>query len=159
MWTDGRTDMTKVIVAFRNFAKAPKKTKNKQFSTGQHESRPTLVFLEEHNIYLHDELYQVFFLNNFTYRINGILQRRNFSINVAAHPFTLSQDTFIIKTQMAFPQVKCVFPSLYLINKRTSLNFSDTRFSVCTERVSLSTENPYLALSSCKNKSLNVGTA
>jgi len=24
MWTDGRTDMTKLIVAFRNFAKAPK---------------------------------------------------------------------------------------------------------------------------------------
>jgi hypothetical protein len=23
-WTDGRTDMTKLIVAFRNFAKAPK---------------------------------------------------------------------------------------------------------------------------------------
>jgi len=24
MWSDGRTDMTKLIVAFRNFAKAPK---------------------------------------------------------------------------------------------------------------------------------------
>ena len=27
MWTDGETDMTKLIVAFRNFAKAPKKKK------------------------------------------------------------------------------------------------------------------------------------
>jgi len=25
MWKDGRTDMTKVIVTFRNFANAPKK--------------------------------------------------------------------------------------------------------------------------------------
>ena len=36
-WTDGQTDMTNVIVAFRNFAKTPKNThKNKHTNKHAH---------------------------------------------------------------------------------------------------------------------------
>ena len=58
-----------------------------------------LVYSKEHNAFFHDELIVTGFQNNFSYRADGTLQRRNFSINVVAQPFTLSQDTFIVQTQ------------------------------------------------------------
>jgi len=45
MWTDGRTDMTKLIVAFRNFANAPKEGKTVPLQAKQSQRVGTEVVL------------------------------------------------------------------------------------------------------------------